>query len=196
MNLIELTSPAAEDYPVRALADHLRLGTGFSDDGSLDQLLEAYLRTAVASIEGRTGKITLTRDYAWEIARWATCERQGLPLAPVTAVTRVALIGRDGTETDVSPESYGLRQDSQRPTLEAVALPTIPTLGTVRIEFTAGFGADWEDSPADLRQAILMLAAHYFEHRTATGARLRELPFGVLQLIERFRPMRLLGDRL
>lgn len=43
----------------------------------------------------------------------------------------------------------------------------------------------YDDAPADMRQAILMLAAHWFENREATiaGMRADPVPFGFDELI-------------
>ncbi len=195
MNLTEQTTPSVAAYPVRALADHLRLGTGFADDGAQDALLEAYLGAAMACVEARTGKVILEREYLWEISRWHSGDRQGLPVAPVSAVSRVALVDAEGAETVLAPARYRLRPDNFRPELVANVLPAIPHNGTVRITFTAGFGPVWEDAPADIRQAVLMLAAHYFEYRSLEGGG-PELPFGVTALLGRFQTLRLSGDRL
>ena len=46
--------------------------------------------------------------------------------------------------------------------------------------------------PADLRQAVFLLAAHYYENR-AEGAGGGSLPFGVLVLIEAYRATRIGG---
>ena len=59
MMLTEVTGVAAQALPVQALKDHLRLGSGFSDDGLQDGLIEAYLRAAMAAIEARIGKVLL-----------------------------------------------------------------------------------------------------------------------------------------
>ena len=44
MILTEVSAPPVAALPVRAFAEHLRLGRGFADDGSLDAALELYLR--------------------------------------------------------------------------------------------------------------------------------------------------------
>jgi uncharacterized phiE125 gp8 family phage protein len=44
-----------------------------------------------------------------------------------------------------------------------------------------------------LAQAVLLLAAEYYEHRSDTGARDGGLPFSVVTLIERWRTVRVLG---
>ena len=72
-------------------------------------------------------------------------------------------------------------------------LPPIAPGGTAEIVFRAGYGVAWSDSPADLAQAVLLLAAHYYEYRHETGLAGGCMPFGVSSLIERYRTVRLLG---
>ncbi|HRO16297.1 MAG TPA: head-tail connector protein, partial [Paracoccus sp. (in: a-proteobacteria)] len=60
--------------------------------------------------------------------------------------------------------------------------------------FSAGFGTSWDRVPADLAQAVLMLAARYYEDRGFDGTQLA-LPHGVSALIERWRAVRTLGGR-
>ena len=54
MMLVEQTTVPTAALPVAEFKDHLRLGTGFADDGVQDDVLEAYLRAAIATIEART----------------------------------------------------------------------------------------------------------------------------------------------
>ena len=75
-----------------------------------------------------------------------------------------------------------------------VILPHVPRMGSVAITFTAGFGADWFDVPADLAQAVIMLAAKYHDDRGQDQAR-QAMPFGVSALIERWRAVRTLVGR-
>ena len=196
MNLTELTTTPVAAMPVRAFADHLRLGTGFADEGAQDGVLEGYLRAAIAAVEGRTGKVLLARDFEWELTRWYAPDRQGLPVGPVSAVSAVTMIGADGAETAVAADRWRLRPDLYRPEIVARPLPTIPSGGWVRISFTAGFGAGWSEVPADLRQAVFMLAAENYEARAELHGRGATMPFSVLGLIERYRTVRLLGDVL
>jgi uncharacterized phiE125 gp8 family phage protein len=83
----------------------------------------------------------------------------------------------------------------QRPILAAIgaSLPRIGQSDTVRVRMLAGFGPEWSDLPADLRQAVLLLAAHYYEYRHEVQYDGGCMPFGVSALIERYRTMRLLG---
>lgn len=193
MMLIEETVIAETALPVAELRNHLRLGTGFGDDTLQDAVLTSFLRAALSAIEARTGKILFERGFLWSLAKWQGVDRQDLPVAPVTALTSLTLVSRDGTETPVDPGALKLVQSLQQPCLVAVgaALPRIPSDGAADIRFRAGWGGSWADLPADLRHAVLLLAAFYYEHRSETDLGDGKMPFGVATLIERYRTMRI-----
>lgn len=189
--MMEEGALAGSALPVADLRDHLNLGD--SDGGAADGLLGSCLRAAMAAIEARTGKVLIARPFRWRFGHWRSPEGQPLPLAPVGLVHEVALVDATGTAEALSPERWQLRPDLHRPLLRMIGgLPAIPADGWVEISFTAGFGASWAELPADLRQAVLMLAARYFEDRAEAG-QVQALPFGVMSLIERFRSVRILG---
>ncbi len=194
MMLIEQTNVPDEALPVQAFKAHLRMGSGFGlDDDLQDEVLRSFLRAAMAAIEARTDKALLARTVGLTVSEWADPRAQALPVAPVLAVTRVATVTRAGDETDVSPQSYWLERDGHTPRLRptGVSLPRVATGGAVRVEFTAGFGPAWTDVPSDMQQAVMMLAAHYYEYRHDTALSGGCMPFGVTSLIERFRVLRI-----
>jgi uncharacterized phiE125 gp8 family phage protein len=194
MMLTEETPVPSAALPVEEMKDHLRLGSGFADDGLQDGLIEVYLRAALAAIEGRIGKMLFRRRFLWELDRWRDAE-QALPVAPVSGVVSVTLVDAVGGEVVVPAASYRLVPDLHRPHLagKGSALPTVPTDGMVKVVFDAGFGLAWTDIPVDLRQAVLLLASEFYEHRHDDGAESAGLPFGVVTLIERWRTVRTLG---
>lgn len=197
MMLNEETAVASGVLPLAEFRDHLRLGTGFADLGAEDAALEAYLRAALAAIEGRTAKVLIARDFTLSLEDWRDEQSQPLPVAPVSAVTEVRLIDRTGGIEVVDPARWRLVRDMGRPRLEAMAgaLPAVATGGTIEIAFTAGFGPSWSDLPVDLAQAVMLLAAQYYETRNELAARGDAMPFGVMALIERWRTVRVLGGR-
>jgi len=192
MMLIEETTVPDTALPVTQFKAHLRLGTGFGEETLQDDVLKGFLRAAMAAIEARTGKVLIARDFAWTVQDWRQPEGQVLPVAPVTAVTAVTLMDTGGTETVVNAGAYRLEPDTQFPKLRPVGacLPTIPTGGSANVQFVAGLAADWGALPADLGQAVLLLAAHYYEYRSETGLGDGCMPFGVTSLIQRYRAMR------
>lgn len=189
--LIEQTAVPAAALPVQALRDHLRLGTGFGTEGLQDGLLESHLRAALAAVEARIGKALLARQFRLELACWRDAGAQALPVSPVSAVVELRLRDAAGTVTVVAPARYRLQADRHRPRLLAVGLllPEVPQDGRAEVVFEAGFGADWADVPPDLAQAVLLLAAQFYERRHEGGG---ALPGAVLALLERWRNVRLL----
>ena len=195
MMLTEQTTVSGAALPVQAMKDHLRLGSGFSDDGMQDGLIESYLRAAMAAIEGRIGKVLIARRFLLQLSDWRSSSEQALPVAPVSAVVSVTLRDVAGVPLVVDPARYKLIPDMQRPKLVAagVLLPLVPVDGLAEVVFDAGFGAVWGAVPADLAQAVILLAAEFYEQRHDSALRTSGLPFTVQALIERWRTVRVLG---
>ncbi len=149
----------------------------------------------MAAIEARTGKILLTRAFTWTLTAWRDLAAQALPVAPVSAITGVTITDRLGVEEVIAANRFRLEPDMQRPRLVStgIVLPAIPVGGQVEIAFDAGFGTSWSDLPADLRQAVMLLAAQYYEHRHDTASGSAAMPHGVNMLIQPYRTVRLFG---
>ena len=194
MMISETTLPDAA-LPVAAFKQHLRLGSGFGQDTVQEPVLASFLRAAMAAIEARTGKVLIRRSFGWSFNTWRDCAALDLPLSPIHAVTQVAQVASDGTPTVVNASQYWLERDAQQPRLKPTRgnLPNIPAHGSVQVTFDAGMAVAWAGLPADLQQAVLMLAAHYYEYRNDTSLTGGCMPFGVTSLIERFRKIRLGG---
>lgn len=193
--LVEQGAVPLAALPVAQFRDHLRLGTGFADGGLQDGLLESYLRAAIAAVEGRIGKALVTRRFLWETAAWSGRPSQALPLAPVSAVIEVALVDAAGARTVLSPSLWRLRRDAHRPKLEPVSgfFPPVPPGGMAEVVFDAGFGPQWGAVPSDLSQAVLLLAAEFYERRHDGNEGWTALPALVQSLISRWRTVRVLG---
>ncbi len=195
MNLTETTTLTAADFPIAAFSDHLRLGTGFSDDGGQNALLESCLRAAMGAIEARTGKVLIARGFDWRTYVWRRDNgAQALPVSPVTAITQMVVFPVKGPPTYINSTLFALVPDMQRPKIVPIGgdLPKIPEYGAVQISFTAGYGA-WAAVPAALQQAVFLLAASYYEHRDTMVNSTGQMPFGVMALIAPFRRVRLGG---
>lgn len=196
MILTEETTVPDTDLPLAAFKAHLRLGNGFGQGAEADlqdDALKGFLRAALAAVEARTGKILFERDFLWRLSFWRDPARQVLPMAPVVRVDAVRLIDRAGQSTVLAPELYRLEADAQHPALcpAGATLPVIGRGGSAEVRFCAGMAPDWDSLPADIAQAVLMLAAHYFEYRHETGLSDGCMPFGVTSLLQRYRPVRI-----
>ncbi|WP_299693195.1 head-tail connector protein [uncultured Tateyamaria sp.] len=195
MMLSEVTTVPDAALPVEEFKAHLRLGSGFGTGSVQDVVLVSFLRAAVTAVEARTSKVLFEREFMAGFTVWRESAAQALPIAPVSAVSNVVLVDRTGVRTDVGADTYWLERDMHCPRLRAVGtcLPPVPQAGMVEVVLTAGYGPAWTDIPADLRQAVLLLAAHYYEYRDETALSEGCMPFGVASLIERYKVVRLYG---
>ncbi len=191
--LIEETNVPDAALPVAEFKAHMRMGTGFGEDSLQDAVLGGFLRAAMAAIETRTGKVLIEREFTQIAAVLADPAKVKLQVAPVTLIAEVQLVSRGGGTEVVDPNVYWLERDGNTPRLRATStsLPQPETGGELRVRFLAGYGLEWDGVPADMQQAVLMLAAHYYEYRHDTALSGGCMPFGVTSLIERFRTMRL-----
>ncbi|GHC46309.1 head-tail connector protein [Neogemmobacter tilapiae] len=195
MMLTELAQVATMALPIQTLKEHLRMGTGFADDGFQDGLVESHLRAALAAIEGRIGKALITRRMMLRVEGWRHGGDQPLPVAPISGIVSVTLFDGLGGSVLITADRYRLVPDMHRPRLVGAvgALPSIGSMGWAEVVFDAGFGATFGALPADLQQAVLLLAAEFYERRHEAGVEPVGLPFGVTSLIDRWRTVRVLG---
>lgn len=195
MILTELNSVPNATLPIAKFADHLRLGTEFAETSLQNDLLEVYLRAAISAIEGKTGRVILQRSYLWQLTGWRYTDAQILPVRPVVSIAALRTYDRSGAVTEHSSDTYDFVPDSQAPAIRAIGfhLPPVSDGGSVEIEFVAGHGATWEAVPSDLAQAVIILAAQFYENRTGAPDPSGVLPMAVLSLIEPYRPVRLFG---
>jgi uncharacterized phiE125 gp8 family phage protein len=95
-----------------------------------------------------------------------------LPPAPLISVDAVTVYDANGDPTVVDADDYEV---------DTVAVPgrlvlsgSAPVavsraVNGIEIDVTAGYGPSSVDVPAPLRQAIMMLTAHWYEHRGVVG---------------------------
>lgn len=181
--LTETAAPPIGQSLIDELADHLKLSTGFGSDA--EDELEGSLRAAIAHIEARLGLALIQRNFIWRggVGSDGTATA---PIAPVSVITSIDRVLPDGSTEAVDITTWSL---DRRP-LRTRFCADRYYRDQLDIAFTAGFGADWTDTPADLRRAALMLAAHFFENRHATATGIEILPLGVKELIAPWRRIR------
>lgn len=189
--LLKEAEPAALSPVLGEVAAHLRLGLGFADDGAEDALVERYLGAAVAAVEERTGQALVSRGFVLTVARWDRRGQVVLPVGPVAGVDAIRFMRAD-VATPLDPKSWEVEPGATRQRLTGpggTALPTVPTGSSAEVQFRAGHGEDWASVPAGLRQAVLMLTAHYHENRHGEGG--GGMPPAVAALLAPWRPARL-----
>jgi len=184
--LEQIISPAALAVPTATLAEHLHLNTTAPE---LDETatLERFIEAASAVIERHVQIALITQTWRWTTQTWC----RPLPLSPVAAIESIEIIDPEGTSETWDGWFLVHAPRPRIGTRKGQARPQIATDGYAQITFTVGYGTGWTDVPPDLRHAVTLLAAHYYENRGGQGDQHTPLPSAVNNLIARYRPIRL-----
>lgn len=161
---------------------HLRV-----EHGEEDALITSLIASASRHIENRTGQVFDKRDGIVMIADRLPKGSEGLELerTPVRSVTEVAYLDSDGLRV-LMPEA-AIYVEKRRvypviyPAIDASWPENRPQRGSVQITVNAGY----EDPPADVRSAALLIIGHLYENRESViiGTISSELPMGVEMLL-------------
>lgn len=189
MTAIVTTPPASEPVTLEEARAQLRL-TGEAEDGLLGRLIAA----ARAQVERATRRALVTQGWRLYLDAWPPGRVVRLPVAPVASVETITVYDGDGMPVALDPQAYRLDGAAEPPRLKvsAGAPAGVSGFNGIEIDFTAGYGAGSTDVPQPLRHAVLLLAAHWFEHREAVadiGA--LGMPPGVAALLSSYRMLRL-----
>ena len=182
-----VTAPATEPVTTAEAKAHMRV-TGSDDDTYIDALVVAA-RTHAETIT-RRAFITQTWDLYQD--RFEGNEIH-LPNAPLISVTTVKYIDVDGVLQTFTSDDYTVHAFSSAPgeielDLDKVWPVTKSVDNAVVTQFVAGYGAA-ADIPQPIKQAMLMMIAHWYENRETTivGATIMEVPQASRMLLAPYR---------
>ena len=173
-----VTPPAALPVTMEDLKNHLRIG--HEDE---DSLLAGYAAAAVNHLETVLNRPIMNQTIEQILpsfpARWPI-ELRGR-VQQVVAITYW-----DGEAQQVlDPATYWVNTYAE-PGMVSLSInrhwpTTVLREDAVRITYVSGFGDSPNDVPEALRQAILLLAGHWYESRVpvSVGATVSAMPFGV-----------------
>lgn len=185
-----LDSSTVEPVSLELLRQHCRVVA--SDE---DELLRSYLRSARELVESESG-ITLIRKTVKELRSDWPCRRVlELSLWPIISVTSVKYLDENEEEQTFDPETEYRSSTLGRPAYLSlapqVAWPTVALdrPDAIRIEYECGFDLASKPAPEPARQAILLLAAHYYRNREAAviGTVNSELQLGLDRLVDQLK---------
>lgn len=163
MQVRQLQPPS--DLPVTLDELKLHCRVDFEDD---DTSLQMMLEAAVSQLDGFAGSLgrsIMSQRWALDLPSFPRCGYVDLPLGPVASVEEVSYADTSGDDQVLDAEAYAFHGTSGR--LTFLSPPsTAPGHDAVRIEYTAGW-ADASAVPANIRAAILLIAADLYEHREA-----------------------------
>jgi uncharacterized phiE125 gp8 family phage protein len=197
MALTLVTGPTVEPVTVTEAKSQLRLD--IADD---DTYIGTLITAAREWVEGQTKRALVAQTWDWAIDYgfpWRQGYRIDLPLNPVISVASIAYVDDAGNAATWAADQYTAvcRQNGSFivPAYN-VSLPVIRNVpNAITVRFTAGFydntaSPETGSVPQPLKQAIILLVAHWYENREAAGKAMAEAPYAVEALISPYRDCR------
>lgn len=211
MGVRVITEPSDEPLAIEEAKSHLQIPAAVTDQ---DATILGLIMAARGIVENECGRALITQtlelqlDYFDEDASayagltMPLCARVRpiwLPMPPLIALQSVTYLNGSG-ETVTLHDTVGSPQvedalvvvpsskysPAQVAPVAGTSWPSVASQpGAVTIRYTAGYGDDGASVPAPLRQAMLLIVGHLFEHRESVSevTNLAELPMGVQYLL-------------
>lgn len=191
MSLELIRPPAVEPVSIAEAKAHARIDT--ADD---DAFVASLITTSRLSIEAALGLGLVSQDWRIRLDAVPRSRSIDLPMRPLATVLAVRVRDGTGGAVTLAASDYEVDAASVPPRIAllpaAVAQPGV-RFGGVEIDVTVGFGETAAMVPAPIRQALLMLVAHWYEHRepVAAGSVPMRVPDTVDALLAPYREVRL-----
>lgn len=191
MSLVLIEPPLLEPVTLAEAKAHLRI-----DLADEDVVIQSLILTSRLHVEAALGLALVQQRWSYFIDAWPRTEIVTLPLRPVQSLDAIRLHAADGGVTTLTSADVGtLDSDVRDSRFVLDTMPPSPGRKASGIElmFTAGFGAVAADVPAPIRHALLLLVAHWYEHRDPgeIGTEKTRIPAAVSDLLMPYKPVRL-----
>lgn len=198
MPLLQTQSPGAEPVTRAEAKNHLRVDSDLtSDDTLIDLLISAARRYA----EAYCGRSFITQKWRLVLDSFPGPALIGMPIGVpyslpghamllekghVLSVDQIQYQDMSGTWQTMASTDYvaDLSGDLARitPVFGKIwPTPTLPQIGAVRIDYTAGYGPAGTDVPEGIRQWILLRVGTMYENREEVAilgrGKVEPLPF-------------------
>jgi len=183
-------APAIEPVSLAGAKSWLR-----EDGADEDDLIQTLIVAARMSLEAYTRRFFVTQSWRLTFDCWpasvASTATLFIPFAPFQALTEMRVYDVSDAAQTIEAETYRAPSANDGGRVFFKSAPPAPGRATdgIEIDFTAGYGALASDTPEPLRRAILVLLAHWREHRGDDGD--DALPKAAAQLAQPFRRERL-----
>lgn len=189
--LIELSSPAPDPARVEDVVGQLRLPDAAAADPATAALMSRLVDVARVRVERLTGQALGRRQVELRVASWR--EPVEVPLGPVVSLDAVATVDAAGLRSPLNAGDWRLGPAYASSVVYVGPWPPPEPApgGHGAATLTIGHGPAWRDAPADLREAVTLLAAQGFEDGAAGRDAAAALPRAVAALVEPYRRMRL-----
>lgn len=192
MALICVTGPVVEPVTLSEMKDHMRVE--IDED---DVLIAGLITAAREHLETicRPQLAMITQTWRWVADAWPAGDTLELRPWPLQSVSSIKYTSDAGVEATFSSSNYVVDAYGKPGRLRLKSTSTWPSttlaaLNGLVVEFVAGYGNTSASVPQRLRQALMLLAAHWYENRElaiVSGAMPKQLPFAVDAIMQHWR---------
>jgi uncharacterized phiE125 gp8 family phage protein len=191
MSSVLITPPAAEPVTLADAKAYLRVA--HSDD---DAVIAALIAGARSHVEAQTRRALITQT--WRLIRdgWPPDGRIAVTPVPLRSVVAARVYDSGGATHAIDTSAFAADK-AAAPAVLAFAPWTLTEPGRaaagIEIDVEVGYGGAPANVPESLRQALLLLVAHWYENRglIAVGQSVAVLPMTVAALIAPYRVLSL-----
>jgi len=182
MTITQTTAPSLLPVSLQDVKANSRIDTDLEDE-----VIISFIRAAVARCERETGMAFAAQSWEYTTDAFPDGEIV-IPMGPIGETVVVTYIDDDGDTVTVDAADYYV--DTYSADGRIVPVDSWPTAAerpsAVKVAFTVGAAS----CPQDVRQAIILMASHWINHReTADEKALVEIPYGAGMLLSLHRRM-------
>lgn len=187
-----ITGPAVEPISLADAKTFLRVS-----DSVDDQLVSTLIAAARVHVETLTRRAMITQIWRKVLDHWPSTNEVELPLGPFQYLVAVRGFDSEGDAVTLPMAQFlGENQSSPARIMLPTTISGLPILrsqAAIEIDYQVGYGSTPDDVPADLKQSLLTLIGHWYQHREAvvmagSGA---IVPLGFDQLIAPYKVLNL-----
>lgn len=184
-SLVRSVAPAVRPLTLAEAKNALNI---HETDGERDVYVEHLIDTAVSFVDGKNalGRAMITQT--WQ--QWVGMSPGEVPvlMTPFQSLTGVHYYDDAGVlqqATLSNFEAVGTPDETVVRPKDGFAWPTTQRRpDAIRLTYTAGYGDAASDVPPEVRQAMLMMIAHWhLQRETASEVDLTEVPYGARDLL-------------
>ncbi|RTL71915.1 MAG: hypothetical protein EKK41_07510 [Hyphomicrobiales bacterium] len=192
MTLILTSGPDVEPVSLAEAKAHLRV-----DQSAEDTLIASLIVTSRLHIEAALGLALITQGWTWLLDAWPDLSELRLPMRPVRSIASIRVCDVAGIPVVLDPDSYRLDGAGAPARIIRQRGAVWPSPGIdgngIEVNFVAGFGDTPADVPQPIRHAVLLLTAHWYDHRepVEVGSATAPIPPDVSSLLAPYRTLRL-----
>lgn len=157
-----ITPPLIEPVSLADMKSYLRLEHTLEDS-----LIRAFITAARVHLEQLTRRAFIAQTWRIEISGPRENDLR-LPLQPASDILSAAVMNRDGDLLALNTSDFRILQHSDPAILRWANDRYLQHDDGLQVDIRFGYGEAEEDVPEPIRQAIRVVAAHWFEKRLVT----------------------------